>query len=65
MAIAVIIYYNRNQMFPHFVVVEVKHGDGGITLWRFSSSAGTGRLIRVKRITYGGKYKAVLEVINE
>ena len=39
----------------------VKHGGGGILLWRCFSVAGTGRLVRVEGKMNRAKYREVLD----
>jgi hypothetical protein len=39
----------------------VKHGDGSIMLWGCFSLAGTGKLVRIKGMMDGAKYRDILE----
>jgi hypothetical protein len=42
-------------------ITMVKHGGGSIMLWGCFSSAGTGRLVRVKGKMNGAKYREILD----
>jgi hypothetical protein len=42
-------------------VPTVKHGGGSIMLLGCSSSAGTGKLVRIEGMMDGAKYKEILE----
>lgn len=46
---------------PENTIPTVKHGGGNIMLWGYSSSAGTGKLVKVDRKVNGAKHRAILE----
>jgi hypothetical protein len=46
---------------PVNTIPTVKHGGGSIMLWGCFSSPGTGKLVRIKGMMAGAKYREILE----